>query len=87
MEIFSDDIDLLVRALKKASVAPVKLCKPLGSHDFILFDLIIPGSSVVKTGGEESKSDYGLRKVADFLAGQAKVKVPEVEAQVTESAK
>ncbi|GAA5920639.1 hypothetical protein JCM1841_006971 [Sporobolomyces salmonicolor] len=56
MEIFSDDIDLLVKALKK----------------------IIPGSSVVKTGGEESKSDYGFHKVADFLAGQAKVKVPEV---------
>ncbi|GAA5902011.1 hypothetical protein JCM5296_007554 [Sporobolomyces johnsonii] len=87
MEIFSDDVELLVKALKEAGVAPVELCKPLGSHDFILFDLIVPGSSKVKTGGEESKSDYGVRKIADFLADQVKGKATEVEVQVTESAK
>lgn len=39
-EIFCDDVAEFAEKLSSADVAPVKVCKPLGAHDWILFDLV-----------------------------------------------
>ncbi|BGP41260.1 hypothetical protein JCM10450v2_005302 [Rhodotorula kratochvilovae] len=70
-EIFADDITLFVDALKEAGVAPLELVKPLAVHDWPLFDAIVPTNSRHKNGGEQSKWDYGVRKIADFLEARA----------------
>ncbi|GAA5907540.1 hypothetical protein JCM8208_001410 [Rhodotorula glutinis] len=71
-EIFSDDIELWVDALKKAGVAPLELFKPLAVHDWPLFDAIVPTNSRDKNGGEQSRWDYGIREIASFLEARAR---------------
>ncbi|GAA5908724.1 hypothetical protein JCM6882_008185 [Rhodosporidiobolus microsporus] len=71
-EIFSDDVVDFVEALKKVDVAPVELCKPLGMHDWNIFDTFLPLASRDKNGGEQAKSDFALKAVADFFAEKAK---------------
>ncbi|GAA5825122.1 hypothetical protein JCM11251_006106 [Rhodosporidiobolus azoricus] len=71
-EIFSDDVVDFVEALEKAGVAPVKLCKPLGMHDWNIFDSFLPCAARDKNGGEQSSSTYAVSKVADFFVEKAK---------------
>ncbi|GAA5855193.1 hypothetical protein JCM9279_007586 [Rhodotorula babjevae] len=71
-EIFSDDIELWVDALKKAGVAPSELFKPLAVHDWPLFDAIVPTNSRDKNGGEQSRWDYGVGEIAKFLEARAR---------------
>ncbi|BGP25756.1 hypothetical protein JCM10295v2_004693 [Rhodotorula toruloides] len=71
-EIFADDIVAFVEALKRACVHPTELVKPLGSHDWALFDAIVPFASRDKHGGQQARPYWGLGKVADFLAAQVK---------------
>ncbi|BGP01054.1 hypothetical protein NBRC10513v2_004936 [Rhodotorula toruloides] len=71
-EIFADDIVAFVEALKQAGVNPAELVKPLASHDWALFDAIVPFASRDKNGGEQARPDWGLGKIANFLAAQVK---------------
>ncbi|KAJ8293800.1 Esterase [Rhodotorula toruloides] len=71
-EIFADDIVTFVEALRQAGVNPSELVKPLASHDWALFDAIVPFASRDKNGGEQARPDWGLGKIADFLAAQVK---------------
>ncbi|GAA5999629.1 uncharacterized protein JCM10292_003656 [Rhodotorula paludigena] len=71
-EIFADDILDFVQALQKAGVAPAELVKPLGIHDWVLQDAVVPQAAVVKNGGEQSERDYGVRKLADWFEARAR---------------
>ncbi|BGP17632.1 hypothetical protein JCM10213_001283 [Rhodosporidiobolus nylandii] len=70
-EIFADDVTAFVEALKDVGVAPTELVKPLGVHDWVLFDSIVPSAAKDKLGGEQAKPDYGIRMVADFMQARA----------------
>ncbi|KAI5477188.1 NAD+ kinase [Pseudohyphozyma bogoriensis] len=68
-EIFCDDIEEHVAALEKAGVAPLKIKKALGAHDWFMFDYAIPGVQATKEKGELSDPKWALNELADFLQG------------------
>ncbi|GAA5972066.1 hypothetical protein JCM11641_002482 [Rhodosporidiobolus odoratus] len=71
-EIFADDISAFSDALKKVGVAPQEFVKPLGIHDWVIFDTFVPGSAKDKNGGEQAKGDYAIRQVTEFVVARAK---------------
>ncbi|KAL8287572.1 hypothetical protein RQP46_003430 [Phenoliferia psychrophenolica] len=70
-EIFCDDVVEFAEKLASAGVNPVKVCKPLGVHDWILFDLSVPGVYITKSKGPDSKRSWGLEQLGDFLQDTA----------------
>ncbi|GAA5826369.1 hypothetical protein JCM3770_000640 [Rhodotorula araucariae] len=67
-EIFADDDEELFNRLEKAGVAPTKLVKQFGAHDWILHDWSVPTSWRTKASGPESKFTYGLDALVGLLA-------------------
>ncbi|GAA5895725.1 alpha/beta hydrolase [Sporobolomyces salmoneus] len=67
MEIFADDIEAFVGALKSVGMNPVKIYHAEKCHDWPLFDYTFPFLSQTKTGGESSKFDFGLKEMAAYL--------------------
>ncbi|GAA5848134.1 hypothetical protein JCM5353_006681 [Sporobolomyces roseus] len=72
MEIFKDDISSLLNALRTVGVNPLEIYEPFKTHDWPIFDFMLPFASRVKGGGENNERDYGLRKIAGFLRGIVK---------------
>ncbi|GAA6028713.1 hypothetical protein JCM8097_007358 [Rhodosporidiobolus ruineniae] len=71
-EIFADDIADFVSVLDEAGVAPYKLVKPLGPHDWPILDAFLPIAAQDRLGGEQSKPGYAIGAVADWLVERAK---------------
>ncbi|GAA6028717.1 hypothetical protein JCM8097_007360 [Rhodosporidiobolus ruineniae] len=73
-EIFADDIEDFANVLDEAGVAPHKLVKPLGTHDWPLFDTMLPITARDRLGGEQSQSGYAVRKISEWLVERVKEK-------------
>ncbi|KDE05363.1 hypothetical protein MVLG_04275 [Microbotryum lychnidis-dioicae p1A1 Lamole] len=67
MEVFNDDIEEIFKRMEKAGVAPAKSFKPLGAHDWILFDSFIPGLHKTHSFGPDRVATHNISVVADFL--------------------
>ncbi|BGP41526.1 hypothetical protein JCM10450v2_005574 [Rhodotorula kratochvilovae] len=67
-EIFADDDEEFFNRLEKAGVAPTKLLKQFGAHDWILHDWSVPTSWRTKATGPESKFTYGLDALVGLLS-------------------
>lgn len=66
-ELLHDDIFNFITVLDKAGVAPERVYKEYGMHDWIFFDEVIPLLHRTPAIGPDSKRDYGLKKFAAFL--------------------
>jgi len=66
-EILRDDIIQFVERAEKAGVPIERLRKPLGVHDWILYDWTMPGFATTHTRGVESTQRYGVERLASFL--------------------
>ncbi|SCV74955.1 BQ2448_7984 [Microbotryum intermedium] len=67
MEVFNDDIEEIFKRMNKAGVEPAKLFKPLGAHDWILYDSFIPGLYKTHSFGPDRVATHNISVVADFL--------------------
>ncbi|GAA6013968.1 hypothetical protein JCM11491_003472 [Sporobolomyces phaffii] len=79
MEIFADDINAFVDALKTAGASPVTGYDPLKTHDWPLFDFAFPFMSRTKARGRSSRYDFGLNQIADFLQSVSTTTAPGVD--------
>lgn len=59
-------IEFVERA-EKAGVPVERLRKPLGVHDWVLYDWTMPGFARTHTKGAESTQRYGVERLASFL--------------------
>ncbi|KAM0786498.1 hypothetical protein ACM66B_001956 [Microbotryomycetes sp. NB124-2] len=66
-EVFADDIEHFLQETEKAGVAPQRLVKPLGAHDWVLYDSFIPGIWNTFTKGPDRDWNYNVQAVASFL--------------------
>ncbi|KDE05364.1 hypothetical protein MVLG_04276 [Microbotryum lychnidis-dioicae p1A1 Lamole] len=71
-ELLADDCALAVDAMEKAGIAPVRLVKELGIHDWIIYDSSVPGLWKTKTGGREDDPHYNVLVASEFLQSFAK---------------
>ncbi|GAA5850101.1 hypothetical protein JCM9279_004909 [Rhodotorula babjevae] len=67
-EIFADDDNEFFQRLEKAGVAPTKVFKKFGAHDWILHDWSVPTSWRTKATGPESKFTFGLDAILSLLS-------------------
>ncbi|SCZ87806.1 BZ3500_MvSof-1268-A1-R1_Chr2-3g05274 [Microbotryum saponariae] len=85
MEVFNDDIEEIFKRMEKAGVAPAKSFKPLGAHDWILFDSFIPGLHKTHSFGPDRVATHNTSvasakqdvKLAPQARAQASVPNPE----------
>lgn len=68
-EIMADDIASFARMLEEAEIPIKRLKKELSVHDWILFEPSIPWLKNNKGKGPDTKPDWGVNHVADFLQG------------------
>ncbi|ORY70605.1 Alpha/Beta hydrolase protein [Leucosporidium creatinivorum] len=66
-EIFADDDEEMFGVLEKAGVAPSKLYKDLGAHDWVIFDSSMPEMWKTASKGPDNYREYGVDSVAGFL--------------------
>ncbi|KAK4049149.1 hypothetical protein OIV83_004332 [Microbotryomycetes sp. JL201] len=66
-EVFADDIEHFIAESEKAGVSPQRLVKPLGAHDWVLYDSFIPGVWDTYTKGPDREKSYNVQAVASFL--------------------
>ncbi|TNY18561.1 Proteophosphoglycan ppg4 [Rhodotorula diobovata] len=67
-EIFADDDEEFFHRLEKAGVAPTKVFKKFGVHDWILHDWSVPTSWRTRATGPESKFTFGLDAIVSLLS-------------------
>ncbi|GAA5858740.1 hypothetical protein JCM1840_006536 [Sporobolomyces johnsonii] len=66
-EIFADDDEALYHVLQKSGVAPTKLFKEFGAHDWILHDWSVPTSWRSRAKGPDKDGFYGLNALCGIL--------------------
>ncbi|KAL8287450.1 hypothetical protein RQP46_003308 [Phenoliferia psychrophenolica] len=66
-EAICEDVEDLVAKLESAGVQPRSLCKPLGVHDWILFEESIPGLWITRETGPSRERNWGMDQLGNFL--------------------
>ncbi|GAB00048.1 uncharacterized protein L969DRAFT_20322 [Mixia osmundae IAM 14324] len=66
-EIFRDDIVEWTGKLDRADCDYETLVKPLGSHDWLLYDFTIPGLHITNSTGPDRRLMWGVESVADYM--------------------